>query len=63
MLRIHRLRSACALLVALALPPWLAYFLPSALPGGDPAWYTAHRTGAVHTPTDVAVILLKFHPA
>ena len=43
--RLATVRAACAALLLLSLPPWLALFLPSALPGGDAAWYTSHRTG------------------
>jgi hypothetical protein len=32
------------------------------IPGADPEWYRAHRTGALNSPTDFAVIMLKFHP-
>ena len=56
------LPAALAVTLLLALPPWLAYVLPSALPGGDANWYTAHRHGQMSTPIDALVVLLKFHP-
>ena len=34
-LRLRSLPAALAVVLLLALPPWLAYVLPSALPGGD----------------------------
>ena len=61
-LRLRSLPAALAVVLLLALPPWLAYVLPSALPGGDANWYTAHRHGQMSTPIDTLVILLKFHP-
>ena len=65
-LRLASLRAACAVLVCLALLPWLAFVLPEAYQptGGDDAleWYGGHSTGSLKTWTDVLVVFLKFHP-
>ena len=44
----------------LLLPPW-AYYVPAA--ATDPDWYAEHEWASTETPTDVGVVLLKFHPA
>ena len=59
---ITRIRPAGLVLVLLALPPWLVYIFPGSLPGGDPQWYSTHKTGVLTTRTDFAVVVLKFHP-
>ena len=61
-MRLASLRTCCALLLLLALPPWLALALPRLTRGDDPAWYASHTTGALRDETDFAVVLLKFHP-
>lgn len=61
-MRLASLRTCCALLLLLALPPWLALVLPRLTGGDDPAWYATHATGALRDETDFAVVLLKFHP-
>ena len=61
-LRLASLRSCCALLLLLALPPYLALALPRLTRGDGPAWYATHATGALRDETDFAVVLLKFHP-
>ena len=61
-LRLASLRTCCALLLLLALPPYLALALPRLTRGDAPAWYATHATGALRDETDFAVVLLKFHP-
>merc|ERR1740130_1346827 len=62
-MRVAKLSTCCALLILLALPPWLALVVPGLTGGDDPAWYATHSTGALNDETDFAVVLLKFHPA
>ena len=60
--RINGMRHAGLVLLLLTLPPWLLYIFPSSLPGGDPQWYSMHKMGTLMSPTDFAVVILKFHP-
>ena len=60
--RLASLRTCCALLLLLALPPYLALALPRLTRGDAPAWYATHATGALRDETDFAVVMLKFHP-
>jgi hypothetical protein len=61
-LRLSTLRSSLALLLSLAALGFLPMIFPAVIPGGDPEWYSSHHTGSLSTPTDFAVVLLKFHP-
>jgi hypothetical protein len=61
-LRLSTLRSSLALLLALAALGFLPMIFPAVIPGGDPDWYRSHHTGSLRTPTDFAVVFLKFHP-
>jgi hypothetical protein len=61
-LRLATLRAGLALLLALAALGFLPLIFPASIPGGDPEWYRGHHTGSLRTPTDFAVVLLKFHP-
>jgi hypothetical protein len=61
-LRLSTLRASLALLLALAALGFLPMIFPAVIPGGDPEWYRSHHTGSLSTPTDFAVVLLKFHP-
>jgi len=61
-LHLTSLRSSLALLLALAALGFLPLIFPASIPGGDPEWYRGHHTGSLRTPTDFAVVLLKFHP-
>ena len=61
-MRVAKLSTCCALLILLALPPWLALVVPGLTGGDESAWYATHSTGALNDETDFAVVLLKFHP-
>ena len=60
--RITGVRRACLILILLTLPPWLLYIFPSSVSGGDPQWYSTHKTGSLTSATDFGVVILKFHP-
>ena len=60
--RINEVRRACLILILLTLPPWLLFIFPSSLSGGDPQWYSTHKTGSLTSATDFGVVILKFHP-
>ena len=60
--RITEVRRACLILILLTLPPWLLFIFPSSFSGGDPQWYSTHKTGSLTSATDFGVVILKFHP-
>ena len=54
------LKKTSAVMLGLAMLPWLAVVGPAA--AGDLAFYKDHRTGALETDMDHLVITLKFNP-